>query len=86
MRDKNSFYSYATTTQEDSALEEEIKNGEKKNIFVNIVLENYSIAKIIDVNKLSDVLKLFKLGTHWGFNCILTEDFKFWIKSSIILT
>ena len=86
LRDKNSFYSYATTTQEDSALEEEIKNGEKKNIFVNIVLENYSIAKIIDVNKLSDVLKLFKLGTHWGFNCILTEDFKFWIKSSIILT
>ena len=26
-----------------------------------------------------------KLGTHWGFKWILT-DFKFWIKSNIILT
>ena len=27
-----------------------------------------------------------KLGTHWGFKWILTEDFKLWIKSNIILT
>ena len=27
-----------------------------------------------------------KLGTDWGFKWILTEDFKFWIKSNITLT
>lgn len=26
------------------------------------------------------------LGTHWGFKSILNEDFKFLIKSNIILT
>ena len=26
-----------------------------------------------------------KLGTHWSFNWVLTEDFKFWLKSNIIL-
>ena len=86
MRDKNSFYSYATTIQEDSPIEEEIKKGEKKNTCVNIVLKNYLIAKIIGVNKFNDVLELFKLGTHWGFNWIFTKSFKFWIKSNIILT
>ena len=28
----------------------------------------------------------FKLGTHWCVKWILTEDFKFWIKSNTILT
>ena len=32
------------------------------------------------------VFNSLKLGTHWGFNWILTEDFKFWIKSNTILT
>ena len=29
--------------------------------------------------------KLFEF-THWGFKWILTEEFKFWIKSTVILT
>ena len=61
LRDVNSFYSYATTIHEDSPLEEEIKTDGKKNTCANIVLENYSIAKIIDVNKFNDVLKLFRV-------------------------
>ena len=54
----NSFYSYATTIHEDSPLEEEINTDRKTNTCANIVLENYSIAKIIDVNEFNDVLKL----------------------------
>ena len=61
LRDVNSFYSYATTIHEDSPLEEEIKTDGKTNMCANIVLENYSIAKIIDVNKFNDVLKLFRV-------------------------
>ena len=30
--------------------------------------------------------QLLKHGSHWSFKWILTEDFKFWIKSNIILT
>ena len=62
MRDINSFYSYETTTHEDSFLEEEIKMDGKINTCANIALENYSIPKIIDVNKLDDVLKLFRVA------------------------
>ena len=29
---------------------------------------------------------MHELGTHWGLKWILTENFKFWIKSNIILT
>ena len=54
-------YSYATTIQGDSPIEEEIKRDEKTNTCTNIVLENYSIANIIDVNKFNDVLKLFRV-------------------------
>ena len=61
LRDVNSFYSYATTIHEDSPLEEEIKTDGKTNTCANIVLENYSIAKIVDVNKFNDVLKLFRV-------------------------
>ena len=61
LRDVNSFYSYATTIHDDSPLEEEIKTDGKTNTCANIVLENYSIAKIIDVNKFNDVLKLFRV-------------------------
>ena len=25
------------------------------------------------------------LGTHWGFKWILTDNFKFWIQSNIII-
>ena len=32
------------------------------------------------------VLSMVKLGTHCDFKWILTKDFKFWIKSNIILT
>ena len=53
--------SYATSIQEDSPLTEGIKKDEKKKSCVNTVLENYSIAKIIDVNKFNDVLKLFRV-------------------------
>ena len=35
---------------------------------------------------MGDFNNLLKLGTHWGFKWILTEDFKFWAKSNIILT
>ena len=52
---------YATITQEGSPLAEEIKKDEKKNTCVNTVLENSSIAKIIDVNKFSDVSKIFRV-------------------------
>ena len=45
---------------EDSLLEEEIKTDGKTNTCANVVLENYSIAKIIDVNKFN-VLKLFRV-------------------------
>ena len=31
-------------------------------------------------------IPFLKLDTHWGFRWILTEDFKFWIKSNIIPT
>ena len=61
LRDVNSFYSYATTIHDDSPLEEEIKTDGKTSTCANIVLENYSIAKIIDVNKFNDVLKLFRV-------------------------
>ena len=61
LRDVNSFYSYATTIQEHSPLEEEIKTNGKTDTCANIVLENYSITKIIDVNKFNDVLKLFRV-------------------------
>ena len=61
LRDVNSFYSYATTVQEHSPLEEKIKTNGKTNTCANIALENYSITKIIDVNKFNDVLKLFRV-------------------------
>ena len=61
MRDVNTFYSYATSIQEDTPLTEGIKKDEKKKSCVNTVLENYSIAKIIDVNKFNEVLKLFRV-------------------------
>ena len=61
MGDVNSFYSYATTIHEDSLLEEEIKMDGQTNTCANVVLENYSIAKIIDVNKFNDVLQLFRV-------------------------
>ena len=59
--DVNSFYSYATTIHEDSPPEEEIKTDGKTNTCANIVLENYSVAKIIDVTEFNDVLKLFRV-------------------------
>ena len=62
LKDINSFYSYATTTHKDSFLEEEIKADGKINTCANIVLENYSIPEIIDVSKLNDVLKLFRVA------------------------
>ena len=61
LRDVNSFYSYLTTIHEDSPVEEEIKTDGKINTCANIVLDNYSIAKIIGVNKFNDVLKLFRV-------------------------
>ena len=51
LRNTNSFYSCATTIHEESLLEEEIKTDGKTNTCANIVLVNYSIAKIIDINK-----------------------------------
>ena len=39
-----------------------------------------------------DLLHIFRtpflknIDTRWGFRWILTEDFKFWVKSNIILT